>query len=83
MLKVFDLAGTGDGLTANSKSQPSNMNPFSSKKSPTGISVTCTKLWELGITANKFFFRILKLKADVLPIYIKMAGAQRTTFITF
>ena len=45
------------------------MNPLSSNKSPTGISLTCTNLSGQGIMvselADTIFFIILKLKADV------------------
>ena len=45
------------------------MNPFFQKKSPAGVSITCTNLWGMGITvedlADKKIKRILNLTADI------------------
>ena len=45
------------------------MNPFSSNKSLTGISITCTNIRGLGVSvkelADKKINRILNLKADI------------------
>ena len=62
------------------------MNPFSSNKSPTGISITCTNIRGLGVSvkelADKKINRILNLKADVhILIDTRCSEAQFNHFL--
>ena len=62
------------------------MNPFSSNKSLTGISITCNNIRGLGVSvkelADKKINRILNLKADVhILIDTRCSEAQFNNFL--
>ena len=58
------------------------MNPFSSNKSPSGISITCTNIRGLGVSVKELAKRILNLKADVhIMIDTRCSEAQFNHFL--